>query len=228
VPQPLVFGLPLNFERFGVPRFLQITALAGWLLLPWMAVGQNADPHISSDPAHVLYARSAFAHGYIHGYEQGFHLGNLEVQMGHGARPLEQYKAYRNVPGYRSEDGDHNSFRRGYREGFRAAYDDAVSGGVFRAIGQVRQAAEGLAEEAKAANREFDRALADGYETGWTHGVQHERLSSGFQYAAENCLAGHNSASYCDAFSRGFGLGYENGSVLQDTHATQTAQMRKK
>jgi len=214
--------VPLNYGMF---RVLQAAVLTGVWLLTFTALAQEADRHTISDPAQVLYMRSSWAHGYIHGYEQGFHTGDLEVQMGHEARPLDQFKVYREISGYLGED-DHGAFRRGYREGFRVAYHDALSGGVFCAIAQIRRAAEGLEKQARLAKREFDQALAEGYESGWVRGVQRERLVSGVQRAV--CLAHQWSPSYCDAFSRGFELGYDAGARGPDAHAMQTAQVRRK
>src|SRR5206468_9458367 len=58
-----------------LPQVL-VTAFVVSLLAP-VAMAQRADRHMLADDAQSLYRRSPFAHGYIHGYEEGFHCANL-------------------------------------------------------------------------------------------------------------------------------------------------------
>jgi hypothetical protein len=197
--------------------------LFGMVLLTSFVWAQGSDPHTDSDPAHSLYRRSSFVHGYIHGYEDGFHTGDLEVHMGHPSQPVEHYKLYQKSPGYHSRFGDRSSFHRGYQQGFRAAYDDAINGEVFRAVSEIRRAAQGLEAEATA-DRQFDQALSAGYEAGRNQALQQPRSSLDYQYSADPCLSQRGNHFYCDAYARGFTLGYSDGAVFQHAQETQTAR----
>jgi hypothetical protein len=193
------------------------------LLLTSFVWAQSSDPHTDTDPAQSLYQRSSFVHGYIHGYEDGFHTGDLEVHMGHPSQPVDHYKLYQKSPGYQSRFGDRNSFHRGYQQGFRVAYDDAVNGEIFRAVSEIRRAARGL-EAASSADRQFDQALSAGYEAGRSEALQQPDAPRDFRNSADHCLAQRGNHFYCDAYARGFALGYSDGAVFQHAQETQTAR----
>src|SRR5581483_8709170 len=79
----------------------------------------DGERHTSVDPGSALYQRSTFAHGFIHGYEQGFHIADLDYHVGRTDRKLKDIHEYRDASsGYHSSFGDKNIFRRGFREGF--------------------------------------------------------------------------------------------------------------
>src|SRR5689334_19449341 len=42
----------------------------------------GSERHLQPTAVGALFLDSAFAHGYRHGYDQGFHLGDLDLHMG--------------------------------------------------------------------------------------------------------------------------------------------------
>ncbi len=201
------------------------------VLAPICGSGQAVDRHLSSDPAHVLYQKSTYAHGYIHGYEDGFHNADIDIHMGRGERPLSVMKDFRDSDGgYRNEFGDKQYFRLGYKQGFREGYSDAIRGGQFRAIDQTRKAAAGIGAAGDLKRKEFDRAFSDGYDAGRESGTNSSWDVPDFEQTANRCESrlprsetGH-SGEYCDAFMRGFNLGFDDGQASRIGRRTQTAK----
>ncbi|HZU22530.1 MAG TPA: hypothetical protein VE998_06825, partial [Terriglobales bacterium] len=132
--------------------------------LPAQPAEPASDQHLS-DPAAALYQRSPFAHGYIHGYEEGFHVGDQDLQFGRLTRgDRRKTSAGHPRPALRGESA---SFREGYDQGFTAGYRDSVAGREFRAIAALRQAAAALGEGARAQDDGgFDAAFMTGYFAG--------------------------------------------------------------
>ncbi len=192
------------------------------LLLQWAAAQESADRHLTTDPARQLFARSAYAHGYMHGYEEGFREGDLDIHLDRPMRPAADFKQFRKPPGYRSEFGDRGYFRLGYRQGFRAGYEDANQGSEFRAETQVRSIASGL-NQSSGTEKDFDQALSAGYDHGREQGSRSAEPPDS-QTATEHCLARRNSPAYCDIFARGFYLGYSDAFVSQQHHETRAAR----
>jgi hypothetical protein len=214
-------------------RFVKYVCALCMVLLPAIfMLGQAVDRHLSTDQARPLYKRSAYAHGYIHGYEDGFHYADIDVQMGHGERPLKDQKDYRaSDDGYRHEFGDKHYFSAGYRQGFEEGYSDSISGRTFRAIGAMGRAAKGLTDTGnQIKEREFDEAFSRGYVAGHERGISGNLESADFDDAASLCQsqiprdeAAHRGA-FCDAFTRGFSLGFADAQASNSTRDTQTAQ----
>jgi hypothetical protein len=192
------------------------------LLLSACLVGQDAEHHLTDSLSGSLCRHSAYVHGYIHGYENGFRMGDLEFHLGREPRAVNLLKEYRHVAGYRREFGDSGSFRRGYQHGFRAAYEDALRGTSFRGIDQIRHAAQGASLTAD--SKEFDQAASAGYDAGFAAGQQDSTPPSAVQQTSEACPASGNDNGYCEGFSRGFQLGYSDGSVSQSSELTRTAR----
>src|SRR5215470_5980325 len=93
---------------------IRLAALAVMLLAAaWMAAGTDPEAHMN-DPAGPLCARSAFAHGYLHGYEEGFHNADLDIHMGRisNQQASSSHKAPR--PEKDAAMADSASFRAGY------------------------------------------------------------------------------------------------------------------
>jgi hypothetical protein len=208
----------------------------GLFLLLFAAIsvaGQSFDRHLTSDSAHSLYKKSAYAHGYIHGYEDGFHDADLDIHMGRGERPLSVLKDYRDCNGgYQSNFGDKQYFRLGYKQGFREGYSDAIRGGQFRAINQTAKAAEGISDVSSPELREkdFDRAFSAGYDNGRQNGTNSSVEEPDFEHATNACQSrlprseAGQASQYCDAFIRGFSLGFDDGQASRVKRRTQTAK----
>jgi len=117
---------------FG-PRILILALLLGTC---W-AGDTSPDYHLTSDPARYLYASSPFAHGQIHGYEDGFHQADMDIQMGRGEENIQTKNI--KMHGYQSEFGKRESFERGYKAGFVRGYEDSWADRPFRAMPDARK-----------------------------------------------------------------------------------------
>ncbi len=195
-------------------------------LLAASAANLKPDQHLD-DRAGVLYQRSAFAHGYLHGYEDGFHEADQDLHMGHLLPGVTVHRERRDTQSsYRLEFGDRNLFMKGYREGLRAGYDDGVAGREFRAIDDLRAAADGLDPNRNAMH--FDRGFADGYAGGRQQTATQNVTSIDFSYVGSWCREQlkHNESSdqYCDAYTRGYRLGYSERA--RQPERAQTARAR--
>jgi hypothetical protein len=164
-------------------------------------------------------------HGYIHGYEAGFHRGDLDLQLGHQALTAP-HKFHAGDGGYRSNFGDKHVFLQGFQQGLLTGYGDAYHGVVFRGVADVRRAAEGVSADI-AGKKDFDRAIWAGYQAGWQEGKRNPLTSIDPHASAKTCLAARHNAAYCDPYGRGFGLGYADGSVVQmGSREAETASAR--
>ena len=100
----------------------------------------SEDQHVSADRALSLYRRSVFAHGYIHGYEDGFREGDIDLQTGHDARDCKHIKEFLAADrGYRHVFGSREQFRAAYRKGFASGYTDGLARRDFRAVAAARR-----------------------------------------------------------------------------------------
>jgi hypothetical protein len=192
-------------------------------LLAPVAVAQRADRHVLSDDAQSLYRHSAYAHGYIHGYEEGFHCANLDWHMGRTRRDvgkeLRVHKIDRRNIAYRPEYGDKKMFMKGYEQGYDEAYDDVFSGRSFRAVNEARAAAAGLT-----ASHTPSRTFDDGFVAGISAARESQAaelrdLAAGTQWCIQNVHTA--SGDYCDGYARG--LIFAAGNPAE---ATQTATAR--
>jgi hypothetical protein len=179
-------------------------------------------PHLDSERA-ALYQRSSFAHGYIHGYEQGFHIGNQDLQLARAARDLTKTETYRKAgEEYRPQFGKRDAFRIGYRNGMVVGYTDAMSGHSFRAIDEARIATARLDDEsaapygANARNHHFELGFMDGYTAGTLQGVGDGRNRVNYRPAQADCGIGRSPTlgeTYCEGYLRGFTFGYSDGYI---------------
>ncbi|HMK28956.1 MAG TPA: hypothetical protein VK473_04665 [Terriglobales bacterium] len=207
----------------GWYSFLLPVALA---FLSASAAGQlQGDAHVTTDRASAFLQQSAFAHGYMHGYEEGFHVADSDLQMYRDFRDVKAMGKYRKALGYRAEYGDHHRFEFGYREGFRVGYFDGYAGRRFRAVEEVRRAAGDLLDRHDGNHRPaytFDEAVMSGYLSGRSQGLHDGREASGYRPAAGDCKsaigslhASDGTPEYCDAFRRGYQIGYADGYTNQ-------------
>jgi len=194
-----------RFDAYRVAPFVVVIAALA------LAADQLPDHHVSADPAQRLFRASPFAHGYIHGYETGFGMGDEDVQMGRGAQDVRRSSEYKKASeGYRPDFGSRESFRAGFREGLAIGYRDALSGGEFRALGELRRLATGVDDElvVDSTDRLYDGGFLAGYR-------------AARQEAADQC---QKAPAGRERFCSGFLDGYELGE--SDTGAVTTAKER--
>lgn len=211
-------------------RIFRLAFVASLLATVPLLAESKTDPHLT-DTAAALYQRSAFAHGYLHGYEQGFHLGDLDIQMGHFLPGVRAHHDERPDSHYRPAFGDRDLFNEGFKLGLRSGYADSIGGHEFRAIAELRKVAGGLAAEA--ISRPFDQAFYEGFLSGQRQGATDTRVLTDFTGIGSSCLKTRAKADdheqYCDGYSRGFQLGYGDGHAqfLAGNKAVQTADNGK-
>jgi hypothetical protein len=195
-------------------RFPLAIALSAALIAAFVCPAAADDYHVSSDPAQRLFRLSPFAHGYIHGYESGFGMGDEDVQMGRGDQHIEKTGEYRSADrGYEPAFGDRESFRAGFREGLTMGYRDANTGGEFRAFSELRRLATGL-------ENDLVKNGADApYDGGFLAGYRAAR-----QAKPDECTGHPNDNSTKARFCSGFLDGYELGEA--DSGALATAEER--
>ena len=165
--------------------------------------------HLNDPMARPLFERSSFAHGYIHGYERGFHDGDLDLQLGRPAGDPAQFHDYKHpTEGYERQFGTKSMWKAGYQDGFRAGYSDAVRVLPFRAFATLRKAAVGIAPSNQV-SQVFDENFRKGYESGVSEGAQDGRDRAAFDPIVPPCM--QLPGEPCDAFERGFQVGYDDG-----------------
>jgi hypothetical protein len=176
------------------------------LLVSAVAVAGSGDVdfHLNSSPDRALFVRSTFAHGFIHGYEEGFHVGDLDLQLGQASRPLNAIPESRQTD-YRHEFGSHHDFAAGYSIGFSAGYNDAASGHEFHAAQLLGLVAEGM-PQAQPAQPVFGEGFTNGVLSGMAipsgSAVTPAVVAKACRRSSDSHRA--DNAIYCDAFARGF------------------------
>ncbi|HWR37279.1 MAG TPA: hypothetical protein VN622_15570 [Clostridia bacterium] len=201
-------------------RFRCLPGLLVLALLPLPCSVAQEDSHLTLDPASPIYRRSAFAHGYIHGYERGFHFGDLDLHMGRDARDVQKIKDFKAAHShFQSNFGNRNLFDRGYEQGFRVGYLDSRGGREFRAAresrGLVRELA-GVTGDPTRPDSNFDQAFFAGYNRGRDVGLNDGRAAANFRPEGATCEAPQQvqqdtANPYCRAFALGYELGYSDG-----------------
>src|SRR5581483_10985131 len=119
-------------------------------------------------------------------------------------------------PRYRPEYGNRTLYNGGYKEGFLAGYGDSVEGRDFRAVGLLRELATGVNPQAAASA--FDSGFSVGYQAGVNAALSSPRAVADFGFAATFCRTSlqsysGNKSEYCDAYGRGYHLGYSDGQL---------------
>jgi hypothetical protein len=175
----------------------------------FMAAQSSPDNHVTRDSARELYQSSSWAHGYVHGYEQGFHIGDLDLQLAKGGRNPEKDDSAKIR--MRGEYGDRKSFLRGFKQGLQVGYADAYSGREFRAFRELRKLAQDF-EPARTSSKNDDgnRAMDEGYKKGLAAGLYDGRTGRRFTNRADvdSC---EKDSNYCQFHDRGVQLGYADG-----------------
>jgi hypothetical protein len=177
--------------------------------------------HLQPNSVGALYANSAFAHGYRHGYDEGFHVGDFALQMGRDVDLVSPPKEYRQAPrGYHSDFGSRESFDHGYQAGFRSGYSDAITGEEYRVKQRVSTAATGLSTDILPPNRRahFDQGVAGGFASSQTGNAPKRGMTA--EYIEQYCrktASGMYALEYCSGFSRGYLLGIHNDAPASTT-----------
>ena len=176
------------------------------------AFGQT-DDHLVLDQAKSLYGQSPFAHGYRHGYEEGFHIGDQDLQMGRRVRICDKISEYKQGrTHFRQTFGDKPTFEKGYRQGFSRGYEDAFSGREFQAVKGGRVAALGLTSAAFNSTQlhAFDSGFTTGYELAWKNSMRNG--AADLEYLAQHCERTSDPKlkereSFCQGYARGLLFG---------------------
>jgi flagellar biosynthesis/type III secretory pathway protein FliH len=194
------------------------------LLFALGAVVAAQERHLDRVSTGVLFARSAFAHGYIHGYEEGFHSGDMDLQYGRGMRDPASLAPYKHpCAAYRESFGSKKLFKSGFEDGFRAGYSDAVHEEKFHAVESLRNVADRITATPKDATA-FDDGFRNGYDTGRRQGADDGRNLSVANPINPPCLG--LPEVYCDAFARGFQVGYTDGYHNQSNKDSPPAKLQ--
>lgn len=198
-----------------------LTLLAICLFPLALVGGTPPDTHWSGDEASTLYQRSPFAHGFIHGYEDGFAAADTVYQLGLPPSDPEATHQFKDADrGYQSTFGSKDRFKRGYREGFRSGYDDSLHNRHFRGVSAARDAAIGLPDDP---GRAFDPGFSSGFKAAEEAGaLDTEPLVCDAQLANKQREI---KAGYCDGFQRGARF-WRDAAALPSEGSIQTAAKR--
>jgi hypothetical protein len=198
-----------------------LVLFAGNLLLIASAE-QPPDYHVTQDPAHVVYANSAFAHGNRHGYEEGFHAADGDYHLRHSPNWSKVSKAN----GYKREYGDKKSYMQGYVYGYRAGYADSYSGHEFRGNQELIDFATDVPalvnqgpDVGKVVSNylprpdtyTFDAGITAGYKDG-ASSTEATTYAPGLgAFASERCQVEHQlQTTFCNGYAIGFLLGKDD------------------
>lgn len=183
----------------------------------------GSERHLQPTPVGALLLDSAFAHGYRHGYDEGFHLADLDVHMGRSAQQMTKRVFRHAAREYDNSFGSKARFQQGYEAGLSAGYDDSFAGGAYQASERARLAALGLSDALPPSRREyFDEGFAGGYASAHVQSVPAKGMTRDYleQYCREK-LPGSHPPEYCSGFSRGFIFG---SSIQTGTESRATAR----
>lgn len=200
-----------------------------FLLLCLPSFAQDTDWHETSLD---LFAKSPFAHGYMHGYEDGFHTGDLDMQMGRNFRDVKYHEQYKRTAGYKPSYGDKSSYEGGYRSGYLVGYTDSYSGRSFRAAAWLRQTNRAAVAAHTQWDFKVDAAFKQGYLSGQRQGL-HDGRTAGAENASVQCSeqalqakgdSPEPQSDYCEAYRSGYQLGYSDGFANQSRYAPVIAR----
>ena len=190
------------------------------------AQSSHLESHFATASLGPICYSSAFVHGYLHGYEEGFHLANLRLYApGYVFNPPSVKN--QDEKAYRSEFGDKKFFRTGYRYGLGSGYADGIAGRNFRAVELIRDSfTDSLDPGTPRGDKAADRGLSLGYFAGRQRGLRDGRLQKPFHPDPAAC--GQQGASaepgFCLGVQQGYRMGYTDGYHNQyETPGAQTA-----
>jgi hypothetical protein len=187
------------------------------LALSLFAAAQPPDYHVTADPSHSAYCRSAFLHGHRHGYEDGYHAADQDFHIGRPPQILNPKFHVPKIMGYQSEYGSKASFKQGYSAGFIAGYSDSYAGRQFSHPGEHVAAATAkspveLPQSAStfAIDAAFDSGVYEGYRSALADKATFELQPGLAQYAEDFCrhnLIRGSGSGFCSGYGSGFVLG---------------------
>lgn len=196
---------------------LKVSFFTSVLMIASLLFAQ-ADDHLVIDHAKALYAQSVFAHGYRHGYEEGFHIGDQDLQMGRRMRNCEKISEYKHGRDYfKPAFGEKSGFEKGYRQGFSRGYEDAFAGREFQVVNSGRVAALGISN-ASLSNiqlRAFDSGFSSGFDAALKNAVHNPPADP--EYVTQSCEKSTDSRLrdrqiFCQGYARGIVFGaVQNG-----------------
>jgi len=189
------------------------------VLVPTLLAEDKPDSHFAAPSVSAICHRSAFYHGYLHGYEAGFNEADNDYQMAHEPQDPARAKAFKNV-GWKKEYGDRSNFELGYRSGFVVGYIDSFNDRDFRAVTAVRDAV-GDKLDGTQLDRNFDQGVADGYSFGVQRGLSDARSGVRLDTSDHSCAI--SKGPYCNGYSAGYRLGYGDGYSHQQAPAVAKA-----
>ena len=194
-----MFRAESGFKSFEILCVLMAASLCAFCA--------STDSHLQDYPGAALYRQSAFAHGFIHGYEDGFHFGDEDYQLARPARELKTTPEFHSADGgYRGAYGDKELFRQGYREGLESGYQDSYRGIAFRAISVGRAVAQDLTPVKD--RHSFELGFAGGYQSVRSPS---EKSAAHSQTRTNACVAGIESSGQ-QSSNTDFCRGYLEGS----------------
>jgi len=195
-------------DRSSGVQNLRLALLLSTLTLAAGGLAAQPDYHLTQDSAHAVYQQSTWAHGYVHGYQMGFHEGTIDYHMAHLRRDPRKIKSAQHTSAaYHSDFGDRKVFERGFKEGFNVGYSDAFAGRDYRASSEMEKLAS--TEPVKDGSH-LDPVLGEGYTAGQRSGLEDGRRAAAYMPQKAQCPA-HYVEPQCAGFRLGFQLGYSDG-----------------
>jgi hypothetical protein len=189
------------------------------------------DSHYVATRTSAIARRSVFIHGYLHGYEEGFHFADMDTQMGRASRDISKVKDAREPVGYRREFGNKRVFESAYRQGLRVGYADGMAGRAFRAIAELEAIAALAGGPAQIQpDAAFDEGFSAGYASGQRQGIEDGRRDPTYAPPLPACpptaVQAHSQQTYCTAYTGGYRIGYSDGFINVARRATAQVEAR--
>jgi flagellar biosynthesis/type III secretory pathway protein FliH len=223
-PACLAFlAIAIALPAFAQDQFASLPLPSSTSHAQWAAGNER---HLQPNAGGALLMDSAFAHGYRHGYDEGFHTGDLDIQMGRPAQVnAKPSRLRRQDREFNSAFGNKQSFQQGYAAGFNSGYSDAMAGLDYRASERVRAAAAGLNDALPQSRRQyFDEGFVAGYAS--AHSAQAPVMTMSPEYVEQYCrqrLPGNHPIEYCSGFGRGYVFGSAGDESPKKFPAAQVA-----
>jgi hypothetical protein len=192
---------------------------------------KTVDSHYAAHRTSAIAHKSVFVHGYLHGYEEGFHLADLDIHMGRGVRDVSKCKEARDAAGYHREFGNKRVFESGYREGVRVGYADGVAGRAFRAVDELEAIGPAAPDAAEVRpDATFDQGFSAGYTSGQHQGLEDGRRNVTFTPPLAACppvpAKAPDQQTFCAAYAGGYRVGYADGYTNVARRGTAQAEAR--